>query len=493
MAEVMTKREHRRKVLRLPKKRAWKAAKSSLTTANWIREGYSIDWDLRQELDVLRTRSRAEAQNNDHVRHFLRLVKTNVVGPQGIILQGRVKRRSGRADDRANDAIEESWKRWGKRGVADVTGTKSWKTLQRECIETVARDGEAVYHKVVGWENGYGFALQQLDPSLLDTQMNERRGENEVVMGVELDPFRRPVAFYFLEDRRNIYQRSGDTKRRRIPAEDIIHVYLPEWVLQTRGVPWVATALLRLHQLEGYEEAEVTAARVGATKMGFYTQSETAGSYVGDDEDARGNPVQDARPAEFEILPEGWGFESWDPQHPNSAFGDFTKSVLRSVASGLGVNYNTLANDLEGVNYSSLRHGSLTERDVWMLLQDWFIESWNDRVYHDWLEPAMLSDAVMTSTGETIPYSRIDDLRRVSWQPRRWPWVDPYKEVQANKESYFLRTRSISDIIREQGRDPEETFAEIARETAALEALGITPPSSGTNAPGEVSPDGNPE
>ena len=276
----------------------------------------------------------------------------------------------------------------------------SWRQIQRDAIETVGRDGEAFYRKLLGWDNRFGFALQQMDPGLLDTAYNDDLGDGRVVvMGVELDVWRRPLGYYFLEDRRDVnqggYYTHGGTTRTRIPARDIYHLRLPEQPLQTRGVPWLATPLLRLHQLDGYEDAEVTAARVAATKMGFYEQEASAGQYVGDDEDAQGNPVQDARPGEFEILPEGWSFNSWDPQHPNTAYGDFVKSCLRAVASGLGVNYNTLANDLEGVNYTSLRHGMLTERDVWMELQEWFIESFVGPVYSDWLESALLSEAIV--------------------------------------------------------------------------------------------------
>ena len=42
-----------------------------------------------------------------------------------------------------------------------------------------------------------------------------------------------------------------------------------------------------------------------------------------------------------------------------TAFADFHASVLRSVASGLGISYVTLANNLEGVSYSSIRQASI--------------------------------------------------------------------------------------------------------------------------------------
>ena len=72
----------------------------------------------------------------------------------------------------------------------------------------------------------------------------------------------------------------------------------------------------------------------------------------------------------------------------------------------------------------------------------------------------------------------------MAWQPRRWQWVDPLKEMEANRSAVELRTRSISDIIREQGKDPNETWAELANDLDTLRGLGIdmTPPSGNTNA-----------
>ena len=55
----------------------------------------------------------------------------------------------------------------------------------------------------------------------------------------------------------------------------------------------------------------------------------------------------------FVSLPNGVDFKAFDPDHPTSQFESFVKSILRQIASGLNVPYNELANDLEGVSYSS--------------------------------------------------------------------------------------------------------------------------------------------
>ena len=96
------------------------------------------------------------------------------------------------------------------------------------------------------------------------------------------------------------------------------------------------------------EEAEITAARVAACKMGFLVKDKADG-YVGDMDEA-GNTLMEVEAGAIEELPMGTRFESWNPDHPVGNYSAFVKSCLRGIAAGLGVSYNMLANDLEGVN-----------------------------------------------------------------------------------------------------------------------------------------------
>jgi len=456
------------KIVQFPH-RQWNGGKVSTMADNWDAVLRSPDVDIRHGLSLLRARARDAAQNVDHVRGFLSMVESNVIGRQGIVLQSRAKLRNGKPDHRIQSTVEDAWKKWVQRGITDVTGQSSFKSLTKQAVRTAARDGEAIFRIVEGWNNGFGFALQQIDPECLDVRMNQTRDgkRSEIRMGIEFDEWRRPVA-YHLTDEPSIqgggYQ--SQSSHERVPASEIIHVFLPEWTWQSRGVPWISTGLLRLHMLEGYEDAAITAARVAAAKMGFYRRQPDA-SPMPEEESGDGDLGQDVSPGTFERLPEGWDFVGWDPAYPNTSHGEFVKSCLRSIATGLGVNYNALANDLEGVNYSSLRQGAIIERDMWMMVQEWFIESFCDRVLQKWL------DWILDSGVIAIPEAKHTEARRVAWQPRRWQWVDPLKDIKANEEAIRLRVRSISDVIRETGRDPQDVWDELESDMAELEARGI--------------------
>lgn len=453
------------------KLRAWHAAKSNRLLNDWVMAPTTINRDIRAGLRILRARSREEAQNNDHMKKFLQMVQTNVVGHKGIVLQAKPKDPDGTVDQLAADAIEAAWKDWGQFGSCDLSGKHSWRSIQNLFARSAPMDGEVfIYIEEEADVNKYGFALKFLDPDLIDTQYNvEEKNGIRVVMGVELDRNDRALAFYVKES--NDYYRDYTKSYTRIPAGKILHCYLPDWIDSARGVPWASQSLLRMGMLAGYEEAELVAARVAAAKMGFFT-TDSGGQYQGDDTDEKGNLIMDAEAGAFEQLPEGVNFQSYDPQHPTTAFGDFVKSNLRSVASGLGVSYNSMANDLEGVNYSSLRQGAIDERSTWMLLQEWMIETFVNRVYRLWLRNALQRGQIQVM-GRPLKYERFEKFADVTWQARRWQWVDPYKEIQAHQKAIDLGIKSRSEVIRETGRDPEEVWQEIAKERARMEELGI--------------------
>jgi len=448
-------------------KRSFAAAKVSTLTSGWVTVPKPIDADIRAGLRKLRARSREEFQNNDYLKKFATLLKTNVVGASGVLLQSKITDPDGKKDKLAINAVETGWKAWGKKGICDVTGKFSWKSVQKLFIETLARDGEVLVRKVRNWKkNKFRFALQFLDVELLDVELNtELRNGHVIQMGVELDTWRRPVAYYLLTSKQTSADYSfAGRKYQRIPADEIIHEYLPEWVWQTRGIPWAASCLMRLNMLDGYEEAELVASRAGASTFGTYDPIESEGpvsNIEGNfEKDADGQFVQDFDTGSVHVTPLGYKFNLIDPQHPNQAFKDFVKAMLRAISAGLGVSYNSLANDLEGVNYNSLRKGALDDQDAWMLLQEWLVESLCENVFDDWLNLSLLAQA-LTVNGKPLDILREEKYQKANWQPKRWESVDPYKMANANKLEFESNTKSPQEVIRSRGRDPEDVLDEI--------------------------------
>src|SRR5262249_16634524 len=134
------------------------------------------------------------------------------------------------------------------------------------------------------------------------------------------------------------------------------------------GAPACSSALLRMHMLNKYQEAELVAAREAACK-GIFIVPAASGTYDGSNQDSMGRVIEPTEPGMTQVGNPGDSITQLDPNHPTTAYPDFTKSVIRGFSSGLGVSYNSLANDLEGVNFSSIRAGLLEEREEWKAVQ----------------------------------------------------------------------------------------------------------------------------
>lgn len=457
-------------------KRNYAAAGRGRLFADFKGSNRSADSEIRWALNELRNRSRDLERNNEYFRRYLQLLRTNVVGSNGFSLQVRATNPDGTQDGAGSRIIESAWSEFGRIGGPTVDGQMSLIDLENHVITGMARDGEVFLRIVKNRVFRHQIAIQVIEPDKIDEEMNELyRNGNDVRMGVELNEYRRPVAYHMLLNHPGDYDYTTlakGTKRVRIPASEIMHIYRQERAGQTRGVPWSTAAIGALKMLHGYREAELVAARTAASKMGFFTSPAgddfMADGYEG--ENGTGSPIYDAEAGTFHQLPAGVEFTPFDPTHPTSAFSDFEKSVLRGIAGGLGVSYTALANDLEGTSYSSIRQGALEERDFYRTLQTFMIDHFLDPLYRVWLDHIV--DNALTPITGLGKYEKFS--RTFKFRPRGFQWVDPLKEINAAVVGLQNGILSHSDIASNYGRDAEETFAQIQRDKQSAEKFGLS-------------------
>jgi lambda family phage portal protein len=424
-------------------------------TLDWVASILSADQEIKGNMRLLRARARELSRNNPVAKSYLKLLVANVLGEKGIGYKAQVRNNDKTLNSAFNQKIEAAWKEWGKKGNCTVDGNLSFRAVQVLALKNLATDGEVFVRKVSGFPNKFGFALQLIDADQLDHLFSRApsKQENEIRMGVEVDEWGRPVAYHINE--KHPSDLGGSLLRTRIPAEQIIHLYDPERISQTRGITWYHPCMVELRMLGGYVEAELIAARTGAAKMGFLEQADAA-DFVPGNADAKYR--LDAQPGVIEQLPPGMKFTAWSPDHPAGAFPTFVKAMLRFVASSLGVSYNALASDLEGVNYSSMRSGMLIERDQWKILQSFMKENFLQPTFEPWLAMALLTGALVLDSRDP---SRFCEGK---WEPRGWMWVDPLKDVQSSILGIGAGLTSRDAVIAEQGGDVEEIFEQLAEE-----------------------------
>lgn len=451
------------------------SGENSRLTASWSSNPAHIVQLIERYWLPLCARGRDAALNIDHGKRFLRLVSKNICGAAGVQVIPQVTLFNDEPDHAARKALTKAYKDWCK--APEITGTLSMKEVERLMLTHAARDGEVFVRLLRGRDFGScRLSLQLIDPVRIDPRLREdMRDGRRIRSGIEFNQYGKPLAYYVRVDEDQYF--TGTTTRNgrrydRVPAEDMIHLFLPEFIGQPRGLSWMGVALTRLRNLSKYEDAAVINARVGAAKMGFFKADPEKVDFDNDDDEL--DFPMDAEPGAFEELPLGYALEEWNPQYPQGEFEVFVRAMLNSVAAGLDVSYASLTGDLAKANYSSLRAGLLDERETWKELQDWFISKAISRIFEEWVSMAVLAGAVTIGNTPLRP-ERVEQYKAARYQGRRWPWVDPEKDAKAQKLEQDARMRSISSSIRERGDDPEDVFAEIKEEREAMCEAGILP------------------
>jgi len=451
-------------------------------TRDWPIAILSADQETRLSLRFMRGRCRVLAHNNDYALRFLNKAKENVIGANGITLEMSFDEEIPGADQ-LNRAIETAWQRWGEKVSAD--GKLTFTDYCQLAISNVLMDGEVFQRRIDGYPyNKCRFAVDFLDPDQVDEMWNRLRRpgmagvgvdasqENEVRMGVEKDIWGRPVAYW------TYYGHPSEVAgvvRVRVPAELLNHAYVFKRVAQTRGVPWLHTAMTRMFMLGEYEEAELVASRLAACKMGYFV-SKTGEEYTGagvkrePDADGKVKPLQAVvEPGSWEELPESVQPMTVDWQHPNSAYSEFMRAMLRGASMGLNASYATVSGDLRDVNFSSLRQGVLDEREGWKALQAFARDHLVKPVFAWWLPMAITSGQL------EIPASvSLDDiLENAQWGLRGWDWVDPLKDSQTSIIGIRSCVSTMAAEAGARGRDWRKSIDQRAKEIAYAKAKGV--------------------
>lgn len=466
---------------------SFKAAGRDRLTADWPTAPSSISVRLRNDLRSIRAISRKQAIDNPYARRFLQIVVNNIVGPNGIALQSTVKTPDENEPDQfLNAAVEDAWLEWASEPKnCDVEECLDFFDFQRTIISSVAEDGEVFLRCVSGSGQGpFGFRLQLIEPELVDIKYDVNLDDGVVIRGgIEYDRTGRVLAYHVSQPSRvsAIYGQSFVPVRRlRFPADEMEHIFFAEKVGQLRGIPWMAAALYRLAMLDGYDDAAMIAARIGAAKS-FFIQGE---QYEGDDvEGDIGVDDPEHLPDVIEIeagvgekLPPGTTVEPYDPTYPHEQYASFVERALRGVASGLGVGYEGLANDRSNVTFSSIRAGRMEDIDDWKHKQGWLRRRLHGPVFARFIPLAIMAGKLRIA-GSSPLEERVDKIiAGARWITRTWDLVEPLKDTKRAILEINERVRSRSQYIRETyGRDPLEVFREIAEEEDRLEAEGISP------------------
>ena len=179
--------------------RMYSAAKQSRLTAGWGQMVTSADYELQSSLRVMRARARQLIRDAGYAKRAKTIVVNNVVG-SGIGMQAQVKTVRGELNDSINNDIEETWEDWCLADTCHTGGILNFADIERLAMGQVFDVGEIFirkYFRTFG-ASKIPFALEVIEPERLVEEFQPSSPlRNAIVrMGIEVDEFRRPIAYW---------------------------------------------------------------------------------------------------------------------------------------------------------------------------------------------------------------------------------------------------------------------------------------------------------
>jgi lambda family phage portal protein len=449
--------------------RQYSAAKASRLAGDWNPATTSADAEIANS-SRMRDRSRALVRDGSYAKRAKVIVQNNVVG-NGVGLQAQVKTSRDSFNDRVNQETEELWEEWSYAENCHTGGRLAFSHLERNLIGQVFEAGDVLVrkHYTSFGRSGIPFALELIEAERIASDIANTEtalaAGNEIRMGCEVDRFQRPVAWYIRQRHPGEIRFSGNARDKieRVPAELIIPLFVVDRWPQTRGVPWMSAAMRRMNDMDGYSEAEIIRARIQATSVGAIESPEGASDFAEEQDD--GSFELETEPGVYHRLNPGEKLNAQAPTAPNPALDPFMRYMLREVAAGIGVSYASLSMDYSQSNYSSSRLALLDDRDLWRVIQGWFVCDFRSIVHREWLQAAVLSGKLKSVS----PFEYALNPRKFEaarFKTRGWSWIDPKSEISSFIDAVNAGFTTVSDVVAKNsdGRDIEDVLEERERE-----------------------------
>jgi lambda family phage portal protein len=454
--------------------RHFEAAASGYRTDPWQRSTSDANMAAWGALSLLRQHARDLIRNNAWAQNGQRVITRNTVG------WGLTAKPVG-AQAKQTQAL---WGPWA--GTDEIFSTQcdadrrlTFAGMQTAVIKAVAQDGEVLIRRRPRRStDGHTVPLQiqLLEADFLDLNRSGFAGPagGPTIQGVEFDQRGQRTA-YWLFDRHPgsglLAQgaKSAQLVSRRIPEAEILHIYRLDRPGQVRGIPWFAPVIIKLKDFDEYDDATLMRQKIAACFTAFVTDTEGDAGLIGPGSEPGQAPLpsgaDDERlePGLVNYLPPGKSITFSNPPGVND-HASYSASNLRQVAAGLGVTYEDLSLDYSQVNFSSARMSRLAH---WGNVHDWrwhmLVPQFNARVWEWFIEAAVLA-------GE-LPEGAAPGA---TWTPPPMPMIEPDKEGLAYQRLVRAGAMTPSEMVREQGNDPDAHFEEYAADLARLDKLNIT-------------------
>ena len=423
----------------------------------------------------LRIKSRDLVRRNAWAQAALDAFVANAVGTG-------IKPQSLSDDEGFKANVQALWRDWTEE--ADAAELTDFYGLQALACRSMLEGGECLIRlRPRRPEDGLAVPLQiqLLESEHLPIHLNTDLPSGNVVRsGIEFDALGRRVAYHLYrshpEDGRLApMSGQGGMETVRVDAREVIHLYRVLRPGQIRGEPWLSRALVKLNELDQYDDAELVRKKTAAMFAGFVTRQNPEDNLMGEGAaNSEGIALAGLEPGTLQILEPGEDIKFSDPADVGGSYSEFLRTQFRAVAAAIGITYEQLTGDLTGVNYSSIRAGLLEfRRRCEMVQHSVLVHQMCRPVWAAWMKQAVLAGALDAPGFVRGGPARRRQYLAVKWIPQGWQWVDPEKEYKAMLLAIRAGLMSRSEAISANGYDAEDVDREIAADNQRADDLGL--------------------
>ncbi len=425
--------------------------------------------------DFVRRKARDLERNSDIMNAVIEAFERNVVG-SGFVPQADT------GDETLNQEIEDVFREWTKPANCDITGAQGFNEICNMIVRRMKIDGGILFVKTYGGNPRIPFQLQAREVSDLegDSLVTYQIKGSSIVGGVEVNRYGKPLAYWIRQETPDGW---SQLEPKRIPARRMIALWEKKSPSQIREMSPMSQAITRIADAEDYLDTISLKEKILAC-FGVFIKRALPSSSLGRGvkiDKKTGLPRKTVTPGMIQELQPGDEAQAVVPSGQASNAKDMLSIMLRLIGAGLGLSYEAISRDMSQVNYSSARQGLLEDKRTYERIQRYIMEHFLDAVYRE-----VIVSAVTAGTLD-IPdfWEKKEQYLKHAWNSSGWDWIDPLKEVNANKAAIDSNQTTLSAVIaKNSGADWKELLTQRAAEKAFIKNLEET---YGVNMEGGVS------
>jgi lambda family phage portal protein len=404
--------------------------------------------EIAKALVTLRDRSRHMSRNNGWAKRAVEAIARHTIGegiqPAPIGELNKTKK------------IKEIWREWAGTTDCDWYGKTSFYGLQELAMRSIVEGGETLIIRrwVKDNESGIPFRLQLAEGDQLDHSRNGINDRGMARMGVQYDKDGLLTGYWLFDYHpgdSNILTATNES--RFFDKSDIIHAFEVLRIGQVRGLPIGVASFMKMNDFSDYEDAQLVKQKVAAAITAFITGNnplevkKVNRSQEGLLEYVESGSVEYLNPDETVTFPNPPSVSDYD---------SYSTRILQGIAAAYGITYEMLTMDYSRVNFTS---GRMAKIDVTANFKSW---------QYNMMVPQICAPVWRWFIEACMVSGKIQEPIKTDWTAPRVQQVDPVKETDAQTMRIRAGLATLSETIRETGREPEEFFEEYAQDVARV-------------------------